>query len=113
MSNRENKYINKDDYSLIMNNMSNSDVTKHDKPVSSKKMRLVTLTIYFILMFFFSYGIYNIIIYFKKSNNEKKTIIKLVIYILLSFSSIILFLNSIYISHIITKFIENNLLFKI
>ncbi len=115
MSNRENKYINKDDYSLIMNNMSNSDVTKHDKPVSSKRMRSVLIIIYIILLLLLLYGFFTIYFFVivVKKKKVRKAIITIIIYILFCSVIIYLLLNSIYMSHKITKFIENNLLFKI
>tara|TARA_B100001778_G_C18160909_1_gene438078 strand:- start:234 stop:581 length:348 start_codon:yes stop_codon:yes gene_type:complete len=115
MSNRENKYINKDDFSSIMNNMSNSDVTKDDKPVSSKRMRSVLIIIYIILSLLLLYGFFSIYVFVivVKENKVKNATITIIIYILFCIVIIYLLLNSIYMSHKITKFIENNLLFKI
>ena len=113
MSNRKNKYINKDDYTSIMNNMSNSDVNKDDTPVSTKTMKKVLITIYVCSILFCFYAIRNFILLFMARNNEKTPKIKAVIYILLTGVILILLRNIVYISHKISKFIENNLLFKI
>ena len=71
MSNRKNKYINKDDYTSIMNNMSNSDVNKDDTPVSTKTMRTVLIILYLCSILYFFMLFVNLKKLFMSRNNEK------------------------------------------
>ena len=96
MSNRKNKYINKD-----------------DTPVSTKTMRTVLIILYLCSILYFFMLFVNLKKLFMARNNEKTPKIKAVIHILLTGVILILLRNIVYISHKISKFIENNLLFKI
>jgi len=107
MSNRENKYINKDDYSLI-NNMSNTEISNEGKKVSTYYVQIIIWIIIIVLGIILFYFIY----YFIRNWTEM-SFIKIIIYIVFLLMIIQIFYFKFYISYKIAQFIENNLLFKI
>jgi len=107
MSNAINTYINKDDYSLFINDMRTSEISRNDKTVSKKTMYFVLFILVIILITTFILTI----IYFLYIFN--KTFPSIVVFILLILIHLYIFFKILYISHKISIFIENNLLFNI
>tara|TARA_Y100001970_G_C13813860_1_gene641408 strand:+ start:395 stop:694 length:300 start_codon:yes stop_codon:yes gene_type:complete len=98
----EKKYINKDNYHSIINNMNNSELGKREKYASSKFMRLVVIILYFSFVAI-SY------LFYKKYKTQKRGLL-ILIYILFTY---LFYKNYVKIAFYSSKFIENNLLFKI
>jgi hypothetical protein len=97
-----NEYINKDDYMLFHNNMTASENSRNDKSVSTKLMKIIILVLYIIFFII-------LILFFKKIRKDYRFI-----YLVLYGTFVYLFiLYYIKVAYIISKFFENNLLFKI
>tara|TARA_B110000259_G_scaffold171376_1_gene202800 strand:- start:477 stop:788 length:312 start_codon:yes stop_codon:yes gene_type:complete len=103
MSGEIKRYINKDNYHSIINNMSNSDIQKKEKFEATKLMKMIVI----ILFFFFLMITYLLLKKFL-SNDGRYFIIILYIGF-----TILFYLNYIKIAFYTSKFIQNNLLFKI
>ena len=92
-----NKYINKDNYHSIINNMNNSKINKKEKYVSSRIMKIIVIILYlsFIVISYLFYVKYKI---------QKRT---LVIFIYILFI-ILFYRNYVKIAYHTSKFIQNN-----
>ena len=66
-----NKYINKDNYHSIINNMNNSNITKKEKYVSSRLMKLI------IIILFLNFVAISYLI-FRKYKTQKRGILILI-----------------------------------
>ena len=102
MDNKPNKYINKDDYMLFHNNMTAFEQSRDDKSVSTKLMKTI------IIMLYISFIIISITFFTKLNRNFR--MIFIVFYICFT---VMFYMYYIKIAYYITKFFENNLLFKI
>lgn len=102
MSGEIKRYINKDNYHSIINNMSNSDIQKKEKFEATRLMKMIVI----ILFFFFLMITY--LLFQKFFKNGRYFIIILYIGF-----TILFYLNYIKIAFHTSKFIQNNLLFKI
>lgn len=102
MSGEIKRYINKDNYHSIINNMSNSDIQKKEKFETTQLMKMIFIILYFAFLII-SY-------FFFKSFLKSSRYFIIILYI--GFT-ILFYLNYIKIAFHTSKFIENNLLFKI
>ena len=100
----QNKYINKDDYTLFRNNMTAFEESRDDKSVSTKLMKGVIIFLYIIFI------IISILFFKRVINNNGVRIIVLVLYVCFIIGFYKYYIK---IAYHIVKFIENNLLFKI
>jgi hypothetical protein len=98
----QNKFINKDDYMLFQNNMSAFEESRDDKSVSTILMKSVIVFLYIIFIIISIIFLY--IIYIK----SRFIVLALYIFLVLSFLK-----YYVKIAYVMSKFIENNLLFKI
>ncbi len=102
MDDKPNKYINKDDYMLFQNNMTASEQSRDDKSVSTKLMKIIILTLY-VLFFIISIAFF---IKFKQN-------IRIIYIVLYGCFAFVFFWYYIKVAYQVSKFFENNLLFKI
>ena len=100
-----NTFINKDDYMLINNKMSASEYNRHDKSVSGNLMKILLILLYI----FYGYSAWTL----KKLLNIKKLNMSLLYFFIFIIYSFLFWKNAPKIAYIISKFIENNLLFNI
>jgi|TARA_B110000211_G_scaffold221533_1_gene269275 hypothetical protein len=100
-----NTFINKDDYMLINNKMSASEYNRHDKSVSGNLMKLSFILLYIC----YGYSAWT----FKSFLHTKKLKIRILYFWLFIIYSLLFWKNAPKIAYIISKFIENNLLFNI
>lgn len=100
----QNKYINKDDYTLFRNNMTAFEESRDDKSVSTKLMKGVIIFLYIIFI------IISIILFKRIITHNGVRIIVLVLYVCFIIGFYKYYIK---IAYHIAKFIENNLLFKI
>lgn len=99
---KPNKYINKDDYMLFNNNMTTSEQSRDDKSVSTNLMK-------FIILFLYLSFIIISLICLRKFIKDRRY----VYFILYIFFAVMFSMYYIKIAYYISKFFENNLLFKI
>jgi uncharacterized oligopeptide transporter (OPT) family protein len=102
MNNQKNKYINKDDYMLFNNNMTAYEQSRDDKSVSTNLMKIIILILYIIFII--------ISIAFIMKILKKNRIIYIFLYVSFVYFFVLYYIK---IAYYISKFFENNLLFKI
>ena len=100
----QNKYINKDDYTLFRNNMTAFEESRDDKSVSTKLLNGVIIVLYIIFI------IISLILFKRVITNNGVRIIVLVLYGCFIYGFYKYYIK---IAYHIAKFIENNFLFKI
>jgi hypothetical protein len=106
-----NEYINnKDDFSLLVNDLTTSSNFSKDKAVSGYIMRFTIL--FLIVLTLYVYYMYYKIIY-NIGNNSEYNRVRIFIRIAIIAYSYLIYKNYIRIAYYISKFIENNFLFKI
>ena len=100
--NKSNKYINRDDYMLFNNNMTASEKSRDDKSVSTNLMKLIIIILY-------SFFIIITIVFINKFIKDMRGVY-LILYACFATMSYMYYIK---VAYYISKFFENNLLFKI